>query len=94
MQTLEPDSAPPPPEVAAGPAGLEALAAMPGRAKLESHYLLHAVTGELHWRLRNEHEAVESFRRALEFAHVGPEQAFLARLAGRTDPTGELSRHC
>ncbi len=74
-------------------AGLDALAAMPGRAKLETHYLFHAVTGELHWRLRNEREAVESFRRALEFAHVGPEQAFLARLAGRADPAGELSRH-
>lgn len=65
-------------------AGLEAIAAMEQRDRLESHYLLHAVVGELHWRLQDEHAAAESFRRALALAHVGPEQAFLARMLERT----------
>ncbi len=74
---------------AEGPqAGLDALAAMPDRAKLESHYLLHAVTGELHWLLKHERAAAESFRRALQLAHVGPEQAYLARLIERTAAGG------
>ncbi|MEO6245531.1 MAG: sigma-70 family RNA polymerase sigma factor [Opitutaceae bacterium] len=69
------------------PAGLEALAAIPARDRLESNYLLHAVTGELHWLLKDERAAAESFRRALQLAHVGPEQAHLARLVERTLPS-------
>lgn len=65
-------------------AGLEAIAAIPQRDRLESHYLLHAVVGELHWRLQDERAAAESFRRALSLAHVGPEQAFLSRMIERT----------
>jgi RNA polymerase sigma-70 factor (ECF subfamily) len=65
-------------------AGLEAIACLPQRDRLESHYLLHAVTGELYWRLGDERAAAESFRRALALAHVGPEQAHLARMAERT----------
>lgn len=60
-------------------AGLDAVAAIPQRERLESHYLLHAVVGELHWRLKNDRAAAESFRRALVLAHVGPEQLYLAR---------------
>ncbi len=37
-------------------AGLDAISAMPQRERLESHYLLHEVLGELHWRL-NQHRA-------------------------------------
>jgi len=65
-------------------AGLDAITAIPQRDRLESHYLLHAVVGELHWRLQDERAAAESFRRALSLAHVGPEQAFLARMVERT----------
>jgi RNA polymerase sigma-70 factor (ECF subfamily) len=65
-------------------AGLEAIATLPQRDRLETHYLLHAVTGELHWRLGDERAAAESFRRALALAHVGPEQAHLARMAERS----------
>lgn len=68
-------------------AGLDAIATLPQRERLESHYLLHAVTGELHWRLGDERSAAESFRRALALAHVGPEQAHLARMAERTADT-------
>jgi RNA polymerase sigma factor (sigma-70 family) len=64
-------------------AGLDAIAAIAQRDRLESHYLLYAVIGELNWRLKNERAAAESFRRALELAHVGPEQAWLARQVER-----------
>ncbi len=64
-----------------GPAaGLAALAAMPRRDRLDGHYLLHAVTGELHWRLGDKVAAAGSFRSALRLAQVGPEQAYLARM--------------
>jgi RNA polymerase sigma factor (sigma-70 family) len=66
-------------------AGLDAIAAIDQRAKLESHYLLHAVEGELHWRLGDARIAAESFRRALALAHVGPEQAYLTRMLERTE---------
>ncbi|MBK8856645.1 MAG: sigma-70 family RNA polymerase sigma factor [Opitutaceae bacterium] len=65
-------------------AGLDTIAALPYRDRLDANYLLHAVTGELHWRLRNERAAAESFRRALALADVGPEQAYLARMLDRS----------
>lgn len=67
-------------------AGLAALAAMPARERLETHYLLHAVTGELHWRLGEHQAAAKNFRRALTLAAVGPEQDHLARLLERVTP--------
>jgi len=69
-------------------AGLEAIAAIEQRAKLEGHYLLHAVEGELHWRLGDAKAAAQSFRRALTLAHVGPEQAYLARMLERRETAG------
>lgn len=65
-------------------AGLDAIAAMPHREQIESHYLLHAVAGELHRRLRQHDAAAESFRRALALARVGTEQVHLTRLLERT----------
>lgn len=64
-------------------AGLEAVAAMPDRARLDSHHLVHAVCGELRWRLGEHRAAAESFRRALSLARVGPEQLHLARMLER-----------
>lgn len=64
-------------------AGLDAIAGIAGREKLESHHLLHAVVGELYWRLGDSPSAAASFRRALRLAHVGPEQAHLARMLER-----------
>jgi RNA polymerase sigma factor (sigma-70 family) len=66
-------------------AGLESLAAVPQLDRLESHYLLHAVTGELHWRLKDHRQAAESFRRALQLANVGPEQLYLTRMLERSE---------
>lgn len=65
-------------------AGLAAVAGIPDRERLESHYLLHAVIGELQWRLKDHRAAAESFRRALKLAHVGPEQLYLTRMLERT----------
>jgi len=64
-------------------AGLEAIAKIPRRDRLESIYLLHAVVGELHLQLRDYRKAAESFRRALNLAHVGPEQLYLTRMLER-----------
>lgn len=66
-------------EVAGAQAGLDAVAAMPERERMESHYLLHAVVGELQWRRQDHAAAAQSFRRALQLAQVGPEQQFLLR---------------
>lgn len=65
-------------------AALDALATMPQRERLESHYLFHAVTGELHWRLNQHAAAAACFRRALQLAHVGPEQLHLERMLERS----------
>ncbi len=65
-------------------AALDALAAMPQRERLDSHYLLHAIEGELLHRLKRHEEAVASFRRALHLAKVGPEQTHLTRMVERS----------
>ena len=70
-------------------AGLAALDEMEQRDRLESHYLLHAVTGEFHWRLKDHRAAAESFRRALQLAEVGPEQHHLARMLERVSAQPE-----
>jgi len=71
-----------------GPAAaLAAIAAMPQRERLENHYLLHAVSGELHWRMKDHPAAAASFRRALQLSHVGPEQAYLTRMLVRSTAT-------
>jgi RNA polymerase sigma-70 factor (ECF subfamily) len=63
---------------------LDVIAAMPDRQRLESDYLLHTVTGELHWRLRQHEAAAACFRRALSLTRVGPEHSHLMRLLART----------
>ncbi|HUR56657.1 MAG TPA: DUF6596 domain-containing protein, partial [Opitutaceae bacterium] len=65
-------------------AGLDAIAEIPARDRLDAHYLLHAVEGELHWRLKDHRAAAESFRRALQLAQVGPEQLYLTRMLERS----------
>lgn len=65
-------------------AGLDAVAEIGNSDRLESLYLLHAVVGELNWRLGRHELAAESFRRALGLAKVGPEQHRLARMLERS----------
>ena len=72
-------------------AGLDALAHIADRRKIESYHLYHATQGELHWRLGNAHEAAICFRRALALAQVGPEQAYLTRRLQRTAEDSTLS---
>jgi RNA polymerase sigma-70 factor (ECF subfamily) len=64
-------------------AGLQEIERIPQRDRLENYYLLHAVVGELNWRLRRFEGAAASFRQALKLAHVGPEQLYLTRLLQR-----------
>ncbi|MGC4074142.1 MAG: sigma-70 family RNA polymerase sigma factor [Nibricoccus sp.] len=66
-------------------AALDAIASMPQRERLESHYLLHAIVGELNHRLNQHEAAVKSFRRALHLAQVGPEQTHLSRMLERSE---------
>lgn len=66
-------------------AGLETVAAIPQLERLEANYLLHAVRGELHWRLRDHQTAAACFRRALSLSHVGPEQTYLTRMLDRSE---------
>lgn len=61
-------------------AGLQAIAAIPDRDRLENNHLFHAVLGELHLQLDDNQAAAESFRRAHELARVGPEQDHLVRM--------------
>lgn len=72
-------------------AGLDAIAAASERQRLEAHYLLHAVTGELHWQMKNHRAAAESFRRALQLSQVGPEQHYLSRMLERAGVGAEVS---
>ncbi len=65
-------------------AGLASIAEIPEGNRLDSHYLLHAVVGELRWRLNDHRAAAESFRRALQLAQVGPEQLYLTRMLERS----------
>jgi RNA polymerase sigma-70 factor (ECF subfamily) len=64
-------------------AALDAIAAMNHRDRLQSHYLLHAVVGDLQLRLNDYSAAAASFRRALELSQVGPEQSHLQRMLDR-----------
>ena len=60
-------------------AGLEAIAAIPHRAMLDSYYLLHSVLGDFEARLRNHETAAGRFQRALGLTAIASEQAFLER---------------
>ncbi|MBS0660123.1 MAG: sigma-70 family RNA polymerase sigma factor [Verrucomicrobia bacterium] len=66
-------------------AGLAEIERLPQREKVESHYLLHAVVGELQLRLEDRRAAAASLRRALELAQVEPEAQFLGRLLERAE---------
>ncbi|HEY0968489.1 MAG TPA: sigma-70 family RNA polymerase sigma factor [Opitutaceae bacterium] len=66
-------------------AGLNELATMSQRERLQQNHLLHAVEGEFYWRLKDHRAAAESFRRALRLSVVGPEQAHLARMLERAE---------
>ncbi len=63
-----------------GPAaGLAAVAAMPGREKLDTYYLLYAVLGEFEAQLNDPLAAAGYFRKAMQLAETRSEQQFLAK---------------
>lgn len=65
-------------------AGLDEIAKISRRDRLESQYLLHAVVGELQWRLKNHQAAKASFRRALQLAQVEAERLHLRQMLQRS----------
>jgi RNA polymerase sigma factor (sigma-70 family) len=60
-------------------AGLQAVRGIRDREKLDSYYLLYAVTGELEMRLNNREAAAQEFRKAFELAETKSERAFLLK---------------
>jgi RNA polymerase sigma-70 factor (ECF subfamily) len=63
-----------------GPAaGFDAVAAIPGREKLESYYLLYAVLGEFEERMDDPLAAAGYFRKSMELAETKSEQLFLSK---------------
>ena len=72
-------------------AGLDAVAAIPHRGKLEGYYLLHAVLGELEQRLGRFPEAAAHFTRALALAEVPAERDFLEKKRASCSPSSVIS---
>lgn len=60
-------------------AGLDCVAAMPDRDKLESYHLLYAVLGEFESRQNDPLAAAGYFRKAMQLAKTGSEQEFLMK---------------
>ncbi len=60
-------------------AGLDAVAAIQGREKLEAYYLLYAVLGELEAQLNDPLAAAGYFRKSLQLAETQSEQQFLSK---------------
>jgi RNA polymerase sigma factor (sigma-70 family) len=60
-------------------AGVDAVAAIQNRTKLDTYYLLYAVMGEFEAQLKHHESAASHFRRALELADTKSERQFLAR---------------
>jgi RNA polymerase sigma-70 factor (ECF subfamily) len=60
-------------------AGIAAVKAIPNRPQLNGYYLLYAVLGDLEMRRRDFGPAAEHLRKALSFAELQSEKAFLAK---------------
>lgn len=60
-------------------AGLEAVAAIPERSKLEGYYLLHAVMGEFESRRENWEAAARHYGEAIKLVEMKPESDFLRK---------------
>lgn len=60
-------------------AGLDAVAAIENRDKLESYYLLYAVLGEFESQMKDPLAAAGYFRKSLKLAEMKSEQAFLSK---------------
>lgn len=60
-------------------AGVEAVAAIPHLATLETYYLLHAVLGEFEAQLNHPQVAAGHFRKSLQLAEIASERRFLSQ---------------
>jgi len=60
-------------------AGLDAVAAIQNREKLNSYYLLYAVLGEFETQLNHSQAAAGHFRKSLQLAEIKSEQMFLSK---------------
>jgi RNA polymerase sigma-70 factor (ECF subfamily) len=60
-------------------AGLEAIAAIKDREKLNSYYLLYAVLGEFEAQLNRSQAAADHFRESLRLAEIKSEKTFLSK---------------
>ncbi len=60
-------------------AGLETLAAIRDREKLDDYYLLHAALGDFEERLEHPHAAATHFRESLRLAGIESERVFLSK---------------
>lgn len=60
-------------------AGLDAVASIQGREKLESYYLLYAVLGEFEAQMNDPLAAAGYFRKSLQLAETKSEQQFLSK---------------
>jgi RNA polymerase sigma-70 factor (ECF subfamily) len=60
-------------------AGLDAIAAIPDREKLDGYYLLYAVLGEFESRMNDPLAAAGYFRKSMQLAETKSEQQFLAK---------------
>lgn len=58
-------------------AGLDAVAAIPGREKLENYYLLYAVSGEFASQLNDHQTAAAHFQKSIKHAELPSEKTFL-----------------
>lgn len=66
-------------EVDGPQAGIDAIRAIPDLRSLESYYLLHAVLGELEFRLNRRGAAAAHFRKSLELTEMKSELMFLQK---------------
>lgn len=60
-------------------AGVDAVAAIQNRERLDAYYLLYAVLGEFESRLNHSRAAAEHFRKAFHLAEIKSERAFLSK---------------
>jgi RNA polymerase sigma factor (sigma-70 family) len=73
-------------------AGIDAVAAISDRDKLEDYYLLYAVLGEFAAQLNDRQNAAAHFRKSLELAELKSEKAFLEQRMRACE--GQVSATC
>lgn len=73
-------------------AGLQAIAAIPGRQSLDAYYLLYAVQAEFETQLSNFPIAVGHYRKAIQLTEIDSEKAFLLQRLRHCEEQGLPAR--